>query len=56
MIAPKDESSDLVMKWLESQGLSKRATLSPRSDSIIVEASIAQIEKLLQAEYVPFGN
>jgi tripeptidyl-peptidase-1 len=55
MIAPKDESSDLVMDWLKSQGMSSHATLSARGDSVIVEASIAKIEKLLHAEYSAFG-
>jgi tripeptidyl-peptidase I len=56
MIAPKDESSDLVMSWLKNQGLSSHATLSARGDSVIVEASISQIEKLLSAEYSAFGK
>ncbi|TAQ83531.1 hypothetical protein B7494_g8146 [Chlorociboria aeruginascens] len=54
MIAPKEESSDLVMEWLENAGLNNHAYLSPRSDSVIVEASIAQVEKLLSAEYNVF--
>lgn len=54
MIAPKDESRDLVMQWLESEGLSNHAELSPRSDSVIVTASIAQVEILLNAEYSQF--
>lgn len=56
MIAPKDESSELVMQWLRSEGLIGQATVSPRLDSIILEASISQVEKLLQAEYQPFGK
>ncbi|KAF8860253.1 subtilisin-like protein [Acephala macrosclerotiorum] len=56
MIAPKDESSELVMQWLRSEGLIGQASASPRLDSIILEASIAQIEKLLEAEYQPFVN
>lgn len=55
MVAPRDESSDLVMQWIESEGLRQYATLSPRQDSVIVEASISKIEKLLNAEYTPFG-
>ena len=55
MIAPKDESSKLVMEWLESEGLSSLATLSYRLDSVIVEASVRQIEQLLNAEYSAYG-
>jgi tripeptidyl-peptidase-1 len=56
MIAPKDESKTLVMNWLSSEGLSKYASLSPRSDNVIVEASISTIEKLLKAEYKAFSK
>lgn len=56
MIAPKDDSRELVMKWLNSEGLVENASLSPRADSIIVQASVSQIEKLLNAEYAPFGK
>lgn len=55
MVAPKNESRDLVMQWLQTKDLSEHAEVSPRSDSIIVKASISQIEKLLDAEYSPFG-
>jgi tripeptidyl-peptidase-1 len=54
MIAPKEESSDIVMQWLEAEGLSKHASKS--TDSVIVEAALGQIEKLLKAEYMPFGE
>lgn len=54
IIAPKDESGDLVMGWLESMGLRSQATYSTRGDSILIEASIAQVEKLLNAEYSPY--
>ncbi|KAJ0124761.1 hypothetical protein J7T55_006102 [Diaporthe amygdali] len=56
IIAPKDESGDLVMAWLESAGLSDHATYSARGDSIVVDASVAQVEKLLDAEYSSFRN
>jgi tripeptidyl-peptidase-1 len=56
MVAPRDESSDLVIQWIETEGLGDHATISPRSDSVIVEASVSQIEKLLNAEYAPFGK
>jgi tripeptidyl-peptidase-1 len=56
IIAPKKESRDLVLQWLEKEGLSEHAMISSREDFIIVEASVAKIEKLLQAEYSTFGN
>jgi tripeptidyl-peptidase-1 len=55
MIAPKDESHQLVMQWLESEGLKSLAIPAPRGDSIVVQASISQIEKLLNAEYSSYG-
>ena len=55
MIAPREESSELVMEWLNSEGLSSHASLSRRLDSVIVEASVSQIEKLLNAEYSAYG-
>jgi tripeptidyl-peptidase-1 len=56
MIAPKDESGDLVMNWLDLEGLGKHASLSARSDSVLIEATISQVEKLLSAEYSAFGK
>jgi tripeptidyl-peptidase-1 len=56
MIAPKDETSELVMQWIESEGLADYATLSPRLDAVVIEASISKIEKLLDAEYEPYGK
>jgi tripeptidyl-peptidase-1 len=56
MIAPKYDSRELVMKWLNSEGLGKNASLSSRADSIIVQASVNQIERLLNADYAPFGK
>ncbi|KAN0089028.1 subtilisin-like protein [Hyaloscypha variabilis] len=54
MIAPKDESRNLVLQWLNIEGLTNYSSLSTRGDSIIVKASISQIEKLLDAEYNSF--
>ena len=56
MIAPKEEASGLVLQWLESEGLAQNSAISSRSDSVVVEASISQIEKLLNAEYSAFGR
>jgi tripeptidyl-peptidase-1 len=54
MVAPKDESKDLVFQWLESAGLSSNAALS--RDSVVVKATIADVEKLLKTEYVGYGK
>jgi tripeptidyl-peptidase I len=56
MISPKDESKDLVMQWLESEGLSGEASLSPRLDSVVIETTVDRIEKLLKAEYSAFSK
>lgn len=56
MIAPKDESRDLVMNWIATEGMLDYASVSPRLDAVIVEAPIRQIEKLLKAEYEQFGK
>jgi tripeptidyl-peptidase-1 len=56
MIAPKDESRDLVLQWLKIEGITNYSSISTRGDSIIVKASISQIEKLLDAEYSSFGE
>jgi tripeptidyl-peptidase-1 len=51
MIAPKTESRDLVLQWLATANLDSQATVSARGDSVILEATVSQIEELLQAEY-----
>jgi tripeptidyl-peptidase-1 len=56
IISPKDESRELVMQWLNDEGLGKYVSMSPRMDSVVVQASISQIEKLLNAEYNAFGE
>jgi len=56
MIAPKDESHQLVMQWLENEGLKSQVSISVRGDSIMVEATLSQIEKLLNADYSAFGK
>lgn len=56
IIAPKDESGEMVMEWLESMGLRSHAYFSKRGDSIIVEAPVAQIERLLDAEYSAYSE
>jgi tripeptidyl-peptidase-1 len=53
MIAPKDESKSLVFQWLESAGLSSNAALS--RDSVVVKATIKDVERLLKTEYAGYG-
>lgn len=52
MIAPKDQTVQETVAWLASEGL--KATVSPRSDSIILEASISRVEALLNTTYEAF--
>ncbi|PQE08270.1 tripeptidyl-peptidase 1 precursor protein [Rutstroemia sp. NJR-2017a BVV2] len=56
MIAPKTESRDLVLQWLATAKLDSQATVSARGDSVILEATVSQIEELLQAEYNAYIN
>lgn len=56
MIAPKTQSRDLVLQWLSNAGLSNQTSVSARGDSVIVDASISQIEELLQAKYDAYGK
>lgn len=56
MIAPKQHTKDVVMEWLNREGLSRIAEFSPRSDSVVIEGSIKQIERLLKSEYKAFGR
>ena len=55
MVAPKQQSKDLVMDWLNREGLGDIAEFSPRLDSIVIEGKLRQIEKLLKTEYASFG-
>ena len=56
MIAPKQESSDLVMQWLASELPSSKADITLKGDYVTVFASVSTIEKLLNAEYSTFGR
>lgn len=55
MIAPKQESSDLVMQWLSSEIESSDAEITRKGDYVTIQASVKTIEKLLDAEYSVFG-
>ncbi|KAF2645222.1 subtilisin-like protein [Massarina eburnea CBS 473.64] len=54
MIAPKQESTDLVTEWLESKLSSKDAEITAKGDYVTVQASVNTIEKLLHTEYSTF--
>ncbi|POS79138.1 tripeptidyl-peptidase 1 [Diaporthe helianthi] len=56
IITPRTESRNMVMDWLENAGLGGNATYSARGDSIHVLTSIAQVERLLNAEYNSYRN
>jgi tripeptidyl-peptidase I len=55
MIAPKKESSDLVMQWLANDISSPEAKVSKQGDYVTIQANVRTIEKLLNAEYSVFG-
>jgi tripeptidyl-peptidase-1 len=55
MIAPAQESGDLVIRWLTSELSGPDAKVSQKGDYVTVEASVNEIEGLLDAEYGVFG-
>lgn len=54
-LAPKPESVQTVQEWLSGAGLGDHAEVDGSGDNILVHASVADVEKLLHAEYDPFG-
>lgn len=56
MIAPKDESKSLVLDWLNQQGLANKTSVSTRGNTVIVKASVSEIETLLKAKYDTFSK
>ena len=55
MVAPKQESSDLVKQWLTKEISSPEAKITTKGDYVTIQASVKTIEKLLNAEYSVFG-
>ncbi|KAK9439398.1 tripeptidyl-peptidase 1 precursor [Metarhizium brunneum] len=53
-LAPKPESVQAVQEWLRGEGLGDHAEVDGSGDNILVHASVADVEKLLHAEYDPF--
>jgi tripeptidyl-peptidase-1 len=56
MVAPAEESTDLVMQWLQNEFSGPDAKVSQKGDYVTVEASVKKIEELLDAEYSVFGT
>lgn len=54
-LAPKPESVQAVQKWLKGAGLGGNSEVDGSGDNIVVHASVADVEKLLHAEYSPFS-
>jgi tripeptidyl-peptidase-1 len=54
-LAPKPESVQAVQGWLKGAGLGDHTELGGSGSSIVVYASVADVEKLLHTEYHPFG-
>ena len=54
MLAPAKASYDLVLEWLEAQGLSPKSTIE--NDWIILDGTIGDAEELLQTRYQVFEN
>ncbi|KAH8702808.1 Pro-kumamolisin, activation domain-containing protein [Phaeosphaeriaceae sp. PMI808] len=54
VVAPKQESSDLVMQWLTSETVSSEAKITMKGDYVTIQANVKTIEKPLNAEYNVF--
>lgn len=54
MLRPRDETTNLVMSWLDSANLRQKSRFE--HDWVYIEATIAEIEDLLDAEYAYFQN
>ncbi|MCJ1404465.1 hypothetical protein MMC11_007690 [Xylographa trunciseda] len=52
VFAPSQESVDAIVEWLEESGIEKpRLTLSPGRNWLSFDASVTEVESLLQTEY-----
>ncbi|KAH8647333.1 peptidase S8/S53 domain-containing protein [Xylariales sp. PMI_506] len=56
IIAPSDESRDLVFDWLKSEGLGEVSALNWRGNVIEVNTTIEKAESLLNAEYKSYTD
>jgi tripeptidyl-peptidase-1 len=53
-LAPSDKSYELVLEWLESQGLSQKSTVE--EDWVILDGTVGDAEKLLETEYLSYED
>jgi tripeptidyl-peptidase-1 len=51
IIAPAQESHDLVYEWISANGLASVTTLNPRGNTYLLNTTVDVAEKLLNAEY-----
>ncbi|KAH8658083.1 peptidase S8/S53 domain-containing protein [Xylariales sp. PMI_506] len=56
IIAPSQESHDLVMDWLVSEGLGEVSSLNSRGNVILVNTTISKAESLLNADYKSYTD
>lgn len=56
VIAPKEESRQLVFQWLGNHSLSDVAVLTPRGNIVIVNTTVSQAEKLLGTKYNTYSK
>ncbi|KAK9419535.1 putative Peptidase S53 domain-containing protein [Seiridium unicorne] len=56
IIAPTEESKQLVFEWLGNYSLADSAALSPRGNVVAVNATISQLEGLLNTKYDSYTN
>lgn len=54
MLAPSQQSYDMVSEWLKEHGLSDKATIE--NDWVIIDGTIGDAAKLLQTDYQLFEN
>lgn len=56
IIAPKEESRQLVMEWLGNNSLSDAASLNERGNIVIVETTVSKAEQLLNTKYNSYSE
>jgi tripeptidyl-peptidase-1 len=56
MVAPKQESIDLVKEWLARETSGSNAEVTVKGDYVTVQASVNVVEQLLKTKYNTFGK
>ncbi|KAI1858727.1 uncharacterized protein JN550_012477 [Neoarthrinium moseri] len=56
VIAPKEESKQVVFEWLGNHSLADSAVLTPRGNIVVVSTTVGEAEKLLGTEYHSYTN